>query len=269
MNKTRIEKGGALVEIYDYGAHLTRWRSGSGYDWIFTSSKTPMQPPAAIRGGVPIIFPQFNEFGEGQRHGFARNKYWQLTSNQNGEIQYELQTDAQTADLWPFSFKAQYRVTLEDRRLTLALTVLNCGDKEFHFTAALHSYFRLEYLRQTEVLGLQGKNYWDNNKQPFQQRNTFSDHSLKFEDAIDRVYFDIAAPLVLQTGKHTLELEHSAFQDCVIWNPGHEAAAQMADFGDEEYQNMLCIEAAQIDHPIHLAPGESWTGAQILRDLSP
>lgn len=34
----------------------------------------------------------------------------------------------------------------------------------------------------------------------------------------------------------------------------------MADFGDEEYKHMLCVEAAAIENPITLKPGELWTG---------
>lgn len=52
----------------------------------------------------------------------------------------------------------------------------------------------------------------------------------------------------------------------VIWNPGPTGAQDMLDLADLEYRNMLCIEAAVIDQPITLEPGDSWCGAQILRD---
>lgn len=32
----------------------------------------------------------------------------------------------------------------------------------------------------------------------------------------------------------------------------------MADFGDEEYKQMLCVEAAAIEKPVTLKPGEEW-----------
>ncbi|RWW54809.1 hypothetical protein BHE74_00038584 [Ensete ventricosum] len=34
----------------------------------------------------------------------------------------------------------------------------------------------------------------------------------------------------------------------------------MADFGDDEYKHMLCVEAAAIEKPITLKPGEEWKG---------
>jgi glucose-6-phosphate 1-epimerase len=32
----------------------------------------------------------------------------------------------------------------------------------------------------------------------------------------------------------------------------------MADFGDEEYQRMVCLEAGVIKNPIKLSAGEEW-----------
>lgn len=34
----------------------------------------------------------------------------------------------------------------------------------------------------------------------------------------------------------------------------------MVDFGDEEYKQMLCVDAAAIEKPVTLKPGEEWTG---------
>ena len=34
----------------------------------------------------------------------------------------------------------------------------------------------------------------------------------------------------------------------------------MADFGDDEYKHMLCIEPAAIEKPITVEPREEWTG---------
>jgi glucose-6-phosphate 1-epimerase len=39
----------------------------------------------------------------------------------------------------------------------------------------------------------------------------------------------------------------------------------MADFGDEEYRHMLCIEPAlALSGPATLQPGASWRGKQVL-----
>jgi D-hexose-6-phosphate mutarotase len=36
----------------------------------------------------------------------------------------------------------------------------------------------------------------------------------------------------------------------------------MADFGDEEYKVMVCVEAGSVTEPITLAAAGVWTGAQ-------
>jgi glucose-6-phosphate 1-epimerase len=49
-----------------------------------------------------------------------------------------------------------------------------------------------------------------------------------------------------------------------VWNPGAEAAKKLDDMADEEYQKMLCVEAAIVDKPVTLTPGETWSGSQVL-----
>lgn len=38
----------------------------------------------------------------------------------------------------------------------------------------------------------------------------------------------------------------------------------MADLGDNGYKHMICIEAAAVEKPIFLKPGEEWIGRQEL-----
>lgn len=38
----------------------------------------------------------------------------------------------------------------------------------------------------------------------------------------------------------------------------------MADFGDDEYKRMLCVEAAAVEKGVTLKPGEEWKGKQKL-----
>ncbi|KAI9090950.1 galactose mutarotase-like domain-containing protein, partial [Phlyctochytrium arcticum] len=50
----------------------------------------------------------------------------------------------------------------------------------------------------------------------------------------------------------------------VVWNPWVDKAKAMADFGDEEYHNMICVEVGHVAQPVELKPGETWTGGQTL-----
>ena len=50
------------------------------------------------------------------------------------------------------------------------------------------------------------------------------------------------------------------FYFSVVWNPWEKKSKAMVDLGDEEYKQMLCVDAAAVEKPIILKPGEEWTG---------
>ncbi len=50
----------------------------------------------------------------------------------------------------------------------------------------------------------------------------------------------------------------------MVWNPWDKKAKAIPDFGDDEYKQMLCVEAACVEMPITLRPGEEWRGRQEL-----
>src|SRR5438270_10896601 len=86
---------GARVEVYTHGAHLTSWKPASGEERLFLSSRSSFTPDSAIRGGVPVIFPQFSAMGPLPKHGFARVSEWELvragrTSGAKGEGEVHL-----------------------------------------------------------------------------------------------------------------------------------------------------------------------------------
>ncbi len=257
-------KEGATAKICHYGAHLTSWLTSSGKQWIFVSDKARFESGTAIRGGVPIIFPQFNAFGSGSRHGFARNLDWVLVDEKDGECCFRLESNDTTLADWPYLFKAEFRVVLHGDQLTMQLSVDNTGSDAFSFTCALHTYFSILNIKTVSVQGLKGLKYWDNNGSKFSDRSTQKEAELAFTGAIDRVYFTSNSPLLLIDGEHKLKISTEGFADVVIWNPGAEAAKGMVDLADSEHDKMLCIEAARIDQPILLKAGETWRGAQIL-----
>ena len=61
--------------MYFLGATLTSWVNNS-VDRIFVSSKAIYTGPKAIRGGIPLVFPQFGPKGPLPQHGFARVSKW-------------------------------------------------------------------------------------------------------------------------------------------------------------------------------------------------
>ncbi|HEX6371728.1 MAG TPA: hypothetical protein VF006_22595, partial [Longimicrobium sp.] len=50
---------GATAEVYLHGAHVASWVPAGGTEALFVSRAATFAPGKAIRGGVPVIFPQF------------------------------------------------------------------------------------------------------------------------------------------------------------------------------------------------------------------
>jgi glucose-6-phosphate 1-epimerase len=268
---TLTNTSSASADIYRYGAHLTSWKTANGKEWMFLSEQAQFAAGKAIRGGVPVIFPQFSGFGAGQRHGFARNIEWQLAnepSEQNGESRCKLilKSSDSTLALWPHRFRAEFIPSLTAQQLTMTLAIQNTDSAPFTFTTALHTYFAVSDIHKVALQGLSGVSYWDNNGSDFaRDRFVQNDDQLAFPDAIDRVYFSCQKPLQLIDGNERLSIQADGFTEVVVWNPGVEATKKLDDMANEEYQNMLCVEAALIDKPVTLAPGEVWQGSQILK----
>lgn len=260
-----VKKDKPSLKITDFGAHLLEWKH-----WIFTSREAIFDGKKPIRGGVPIIFPQFNEIGSGQRHGFARTLSWQAIAEPEAGIDFafELNESPATLAIWPHKFKARFTVSASNEQLKLELKIHNTDSKAFEFTCALHSYFNVKNVLNSQLIGLNGLNYWDNDGTDFSIRKRFEQDTLNFDGPIDRVYFGLTKPLRVNTDNGNISIEQSGFSDAVVWNPGPEAASQMVDMANDEWLQMLCIEAAQIDKPVILKPGESWSGVQIIQELA-
>ena len=80
-----------------------------------------------------------------------------------------------------------------------------------------------------------------------------------FTGETDRVYSSTAAITLTDPALgRTLRVEKENSANTVVWNPWVGKAAAMADFGDDEWPQMVCIEAANaFDDAVTLQPGES------------
>lgn len=85
---------------------------------------------------------------------------------------------------------------------------------------------------------------------------------------VDRVY--LATPDTIEIREapaagSAVRVHKSGFADAVVWNPWEAKARAMADFGDEEYREMVCVEVAQAGSgAVAVAPGEAWAAEQTL-----
>lgn len=264
---------GASATLLLHGAHIVSWAPADADEQLYLSPKSVFATGQAIRGGVPVCFPQFAARGPLQKHGFARNKPWQLVSAEQGEDDalavLRLADDAASRMFWPHAFEAELSVRVAGRSLEIELACENRGDTAFSFTGALHSYLRVQDLNESSVQGLSGLHYWDSveNVEKSQRVDLLLPGSPGAQD-LDRIYHQVKQDLTLveQRGaeKRELLIRQQGFEDAVVWNPGAEKCAALSDMPAEGWRQMLCIEAAAIEHPITLTPGESWAGMQSL-----
>ncbi|HEY7774715.1 MAG TPA: D-hexose-6-phosphate mutarotase [Marinagarivorans sp.] len=265
MPKTElVTPFGAKATIYHQGAHVTSWIPSAAYgEQLFVARYSEYAAGKAIRGGVPVCFPQFAAFGTGVKHGFARNMDWRLSSinEDQTEAVLTLSDSDKTRKLWPHSFELTLTVTLAPEKITMAMTVTNTGASAFDFSGALHTYFGVSQFTQVELSDMTGITYWDNGTD-FSNKKVDCNSVLALSGALDRVYFDAPNSLKLLDGDITKTIVKRGFTDVVVWNPGPEGAKGLSDMGDDEFNTMLCVEAAVVDRPISLSAGASWTGVQ-------
>ena len=260
---------GDTVLIAMQGAHVLSWIS-QGRERLFLSPDNLWDGQSAIRGGVPVCFPQFNQRGTLPKHGFARNMAWQVgdvvVEQDGAHMDFTLSTNPDTLAIWPQAFVAQLRVALTPGQLTLTLTVNNTetankADNDLHFTGALHTYFAVDDIDLTELRGLAGRSEWD----AVVDVHGVADEVLYFDGEFDRVYDAATNPLHLQDGTSTLQIEQSpSWANSVVWNPGEGKCATLADMPAHGFARMLCVEAAQVFEPISISAGGQWVGWQRL-----
>lgn len=235
------------------------------------STASAFQEGVAIRGGVPVVFPQFSNQGTLPKHGFSRNSEWRLLKSDllaNGTAQaiYELRENIARLTIWPHVFRTELRISLSDNAVQLEMDVENTGDTNFSFTTALHTYLAVANIADVSLHGLQGLYYRDT--------VTGADHCLENEPALyisgetDRIYGAVPSRLELRQPHQTTVITSHGFADAVVWNPG-SSASKLNDMETGGENRMLCVEAATILRPINLMPGDRWSGSQRLEVIAP
>jgi len=258
---------GARAEIHAHGAHVTSWIPAGGGERLYLSGRARFEPGVAIRGGVPVIFPQFAGEGPLPKHGFARTLPWTLRSvtpaaADRAAAVFRLEDSAQTRAIWPQGFAAELRVAVDSAALEVELTVENTGAAAFSFTAALHTYLRVDAIEAVRLCGLRGLRYRDSARGGSEAVE--AQDALRIEGEVDRIYFDTPSTLELTEDSGRLRIESSGFRDTVVWNPGAARAAAFTDLDEDGWRRFLCVESAAIGAPPRLEPGRRWSGMQKL-----
>lgn len=237
-----------------YGAHILSYVPEGQDDVLWVSRESQFAEPKGIRGGVPICWPWFGS-DPAPSHGTARIQFWELKNasscpDGSDSLTFELSVRE------PHPLKVSMTVVF-GAKLSVSLTTVNVGTTAFKLGDAIHTYFNIGEISQTVIHGLGGA-FTENrvNNTDFTAPDSFS-----FEAETDNIYHSQAAVTIedpVKKRKILVEKENS--RTTVVWNPWIAKSQRMADFGDEEYHTMVCVEAANcsVDR-IDLAPGASHT----------
>ncbi|MCZ4312871.1 D-hexose-6-phosphate mutarotase [Comamonadaceae bacterium G21597-S1] len=266
---------GARVLVTLHGGHVVSWTpAGVHDDQLYLSPRSGFGPGQAIRGGVPVVFPQFSDRGPLPRHGFVRNRAWQLLrcgddADGAATAVLGLVDDAATRAIWPHAFALELRLRLSGPQLDMTLHVTNTGSVPWQCAAALHTYLQVSDSARARIAGLAGRPYHDAvDGQARIQHETL----LHLPGEVDRVYAGVDGGIELSADGDApaccLQVSHAGFADVVVWNPGPARCAALPDMPPDGYRHMVCIESARIAQPVVLAPGQSWSGTQQLRRLA-
>ena len=96
-------------------------------------------PDTSKRGVIPVLFPQFANAGRLQKHGFARNRSWQLRQIEQPSsdtqtqqiIEYQLPISSNDDPDWPHDARLTLRCKYQVNDVLIEFLVTNCGNTTF------------------------------------------------------------------------------------------------------------------------------------------
>lgn len=249
------------------GAHILSWVPADEDDVIWLSDEAKFAVGKSVRGGVPICWPWFGPHEDNAdypAHGFARTVLWQVIKTEAvsaGETQITFQLDTRQLDdslqaMWPLPTMAEYRLTIA-KTLTMELTTFNHSDQLMNIGQALHTYFKVNDVSNTKVLGLEGKDYLDKTDDFNRKTQT---GAVTISEEVDRVYLETADDLIINDNKRKIVITKQGSESTVVWNPWKEIADKMGDLGEDGYLNMLCVESANaMEDTVDIEAGGSYS----------
>ena len=264
LTRVTVDTPVAFAEVYLLGAHVTRYCPAGGDELLFISSKGHFEVGKPIRGGVPICFPWFGpnaDNADAPMHGFARTREFTIESiARSGDdvaITLTLTSDEATGKWWAADFILRHRIVI-GQRLSMTLEVQNTGRSAFSFEEALHTYFAVDDVRKATVTGLAGVSYIDKTDGMKLKQQTAP--KVEFKGETDRLYLSTDATTTITNTRpgESVVIDKSGSNSTGVWNPWIDKARAMADFGDDEWPKMLCVETVNArDNAVTLAAGET------------
>lgn len=254
-----------------HGATVVSWRVNN-QEQLFVSKQAVFDGKKAIRGGIPFVFPQFGPWTFGPNHGFARIVRWHVEKAPerlpSGDVEavFSMMDSDFTRSMWNYEFRLTYRLILREKELHFNIAVYNPSKElSFSFNMLLHTYFKVPDVRRCQITGLHNCMFLDK----MQDGTIYHDirDVVTIQGRTDRIYQNTAQEHIITNvvSGRKMRIQKYNFPDTVIWNPGEGQAKVLTDFGDDEYPNMICVEAGHVSSPVILHPGTAFEASQILQ----
>ena len=254
----------ATALVYLHGAHVAEWVPTAQAPVLWMSAHSGYSSTDALRGGIPLCFPWFGMNAADAtlpNHGWARLAEWSLLNaviqGDAAELTFELTEQSGGVPAGTAPLRLVYVVTI-GAELTVDLRVENTADSALTFEEAFHTYLSIDDVTATSISGFEDAPFLDRTVTP----ELLAVSPLPVQcggEQIDRVYPMPELITVTDAGNsRVIAVTATEAAQSVLWNPGRAKAAAIADFGDDEWTSMVCVEAANIrEGSITLAPGTS------------
>ncbi|WP_417660887.1 D-hexose-6-phosphate mutarotase [Pseudomonas sp.] len=267
----RLSFNNSKLLIAEQGAQILSYSHDDEPPIIWLSQQAEHEPGTSARGGVPLCWPWFGDLlrnpqtvqamyrqpKQAPAHGLVRSIDWSLVGVEQQEqavcISFSYNSLEQPLEHWPHAAELTLSVRLGER-LSISLTCRNLGQQPLVFSQALHSYFAVSDIRQVTVEGLQGCDYIET-LEDWQRRTQLE--ALHFSGETDRIYLKPPADIQIidPIWQRTINLLSGGSQSAVVWNPWVAKAQRLSQFDSAAWQQMLCIEHANVlDDAVTLAP---------------
>ena len=256
-----VSNAHAKARISTYSGQILSFQPHGEEDLLFVSEFAYYQPGKAIKGGVPVCWPWFGPHPEGKGrpgHGFVRTAQWEVLLTQqmeNGATRLRLGITENDATLaaWPRNFALAVEVTV-GRQLDVSLITINTEESHLTLTQALHTYFKVGDIDRVAVEGLDGCTYIDKMDGAKEKRQQ---GAVTITEQTDRIYVGVSNDLVINDPSlsRRIRIRSEGSNSAVVWNPWIEQSAQMGDFGNDDYKQMICVETTNAGPDQVTVPG--------------
>jgi glucose-6-phosphate 1-epimerase len=187
---------------------------------------------------------------------------WELTATTalpDGSVSLHFKLPENAGGANAFRGLTEFIVMVGDT-LTMELQVANISEEPLIFEECLHAYFTIGDINGVTVTGLKGVTYLD--KTENNARKLETGDAIRIISETDRVYLDTTGVVEIHDAKlrRIIRVEKAGSASTVVWNPWIAKSKAMADFGDDEFRGMVCVEAGNVgQNQITLAPEKTST----------